>query len=69
MPFLMGFARVLGGFYHLKAAGVEDDNGPRTKLAEFYIRRILPEAISFLVAAKSDPNEIYNFSVDELVGS
>jgi hypothetical protein len=38
-------------------------------LAEFYIRRILPEAISFLVAARSDPNEIYNFSVDELVGS
>ena len=69
MPFLMGFARVLGGFYHLKAAVVEGDNGPRTKLAEFYIRRILPEAISFLVAAKSDPNEIYNFSVDELVGS
>ena len=69
MPFLMGFARVLGGFYHLKAAVVEDDNGPRTKLAEFYIRRILPEAISFLAAAKSDPKEIYNFSVDELVGS
>jgi hypothetical protein len=69
MPFLMGYARVLGGFYHLKAAVVEGGSGPRTKLAEFYIRRILPEAMSFLAAAKSDPDEIYNFSINELVGS
>ena len=69
MPFLMGFARVLGGFYHLKAAVVEGGSGPRTKLAEFYIRRILPEAMSFLAAAKSGPEEIYNFSINELVGS
>ena len=69
MPFLMGYARVLGGFYHLKAAVVEGGSGPRTKLAEFYIRRILPEAMSFLAAAKSGPDEIYNFSINELVGS
>ena len=69
MPFLMGYARVLGGFYHLKAAVVEGGSGPRTKLAEFYIRRILPEAMSFLAAAKSGPEEIYNFSINELVGS
>ena len=69
MPFLMGYARVLGGFYHLKAAVVEGGSGPRTKLAEFYIRRILPEAMSFLAAAKSGPDEIYNLSINELVGS
>ena len=69
MPFLMGYARVLGGFYHLKAAVTEGGTGSRTKLAEFYIRRILPEAMSFLAAARSNSEEIYNLSIDELVGS
>ena len=69
MPFLMGYARVLGGFYHLKAAVTEGSTGSRTKLAEFYIRRILPEAMAYLAAARINSEEIYNLSIDELVGS
>ena len=43
VPFLRGFARVLGGHYHLSAALHGDKN--REKLARFYINRILPEHV------------------------
>ncbi|MDG1431000.1 MAG: acyl-CoA dehydrogenase, partial [Paracoccaceae bacterium] len=42
VPYLTGFARVLGGYYHMLAAEAETGNGSRTKLARFYINRLLP---------------------------
>jgi alkylation response protein AidB-like acyl-CoA dehydrogenase len=66
VPFLRAFARVLGGHYHLKAAIAEDGEGKRTKLAIFYIRRILPEHGSLLAQARLGASDLYAFSADEL---
>ncbi len=54
VDYLMGFARVLGGFYHLKAA-LADPDGHRAKLAHFYMTRLLPHHAGHLVAAMSGP--------------
>src|SRR6056297_1042353 len=55
VPFLRAFARVLGGHYHLAAAMAEtaagQDNGPRTRLARFYLTRLLPEHAGLLAHA------------------
>ncbi len=57
MDYLMGFSRVLGGYYHLRAA-VAEGGGPRTDLAKFYIARLLPFAKANLAAAKAGPSSI-----------
>ena len=47
-PFLMGMARVLGGYYHLKAA----QHGPaRARLAAFYVTRMMPDYAGHLAHA------------------
>ncbi|MGH1454632.1 MAG: acyl-CoA dehydrogenase [Paracoccaceae bacterium] len=66
VPFLRAFARVLGGQYHLVAAMTEDGNGPRTKLARFYINRLLPEHEGLLTHARAGAGDLYDFSLDEL---
>ncbi|MBU2867712.1 acyl-CoA dehydrogenase [Pacificibacter marinus] len=66
VPFLRAFARVLGGHYHLKAAIAEKDEGKRTKLAAFYMRRLLPEHGALLAQARLGAADLYAFSMDEL---
>ncbi|WP_163848966.1 acyl-CoA dehydrogenase [Pseudooceanicola aestuarii] len=67
MPYLMGFARVLGGYYHLKAAMAEaETDGPRTRLARFYIKRLLPQHQSYLAEAVEGAADLYALSVEEL---
>ncbi|WP_323784808.1 acyl-CoA dehydrogenase [Thalassovita sp.] len=66
VPFTRAFARVLGGHYHLKAAMVEGGEGARSKLARFYIRRLLPEHESLLAHAMAGADDLYAFSLDEL---
>ncbi|WP_276718393.1 acyl-CoA dehydrogenase [Pseudooceanicola nitratireducens] len=66
VPYLMGFARVLGAHYHLKAALAEGDNGPRTRLARFYITRLLPEHIGHLAHATCGAEDLYALTTDEL---
>ena len=66
VPYLAGFARVLGGYYHLIAAQAEGGDGPRTKLATFYINRLLPEYIGLFEHAKQGAEDLYAFSIDEL---
>ncbi len=66
MPYLLGVARVLGGHYHLKAALAEDGNGPRTKLARFFLARLLPEAEAHLSAAVLGAEDLYALSAEEL---
>ncbi|PYC47799.1 acyl-CoA dehydrogenase [Litorivita pollutaquae] len=61
-----GFARVLGGYYHLKAALAETGTGARTKLARFYITRLLPEHASLLETAMQGAEDLYALSLDEL---
>ena len=65
-PFLKAFARVLGGHSHLKAAMAEGGAGPRTKLARFYIRRLLPEHEAALTHAMAGADDLYAFSLDDL---
>jgi hypothetical protein len=66
VPFLMAFGRILGGYYHLKAALAEGGEGPRSKLARFYIRRLLPQHASYLEHARAGSDDLYAFSLEDL---
>ncbi|MDA5558311.1 acyl-CoA dehydrogenase [Shimia sp. MMG029] len=66
VPFLRGFARVLGGYYHLRAAIAEGGEGPRSKLAKFYIKRLLPEHAGVLAHAMEGASDLYALSPEEL---
>lgn len=66
VPFLKGFARVLGAHFHLRAALGEADYGARTKLARFYITRMLPEHVGLLAHAVRGAEDLYAISVDDL---
>jgi acyl-CoA dehydrogenase len=70
VPFLRAFARVLGGHYHLAAAMAEaaagQDNGPRTRLARFYLTRLLPEHAGLLAHATAGADDLYALSPDDL---
>jgi acyl-CoA dehydrogenase len=66
VPFLRAFARVLGGHYHLKAALAEGNEGPRVKLARFYINRLLPDHTALLAQAMAGAEDLYAMSAAEL---
>ena len=59
VPYLRGFARVLGGYYHLCAAAHEKGDGARTKLATFYIHSLLPEYSGLLAQAMQGADDLY----------
>ncbi|WP_171211735.1 acyl-CoA dehydrogenase [Ruegeria sp. HKCCA5426] len=65
VPYLHAFARVLGGHYHLKAALAEPE-GPRFKLARYYVNALLPEFAGLLAQAQNGADDVYALSVDEL---
>jgi alkylation response protein AidB-like acyl-CoA dehydrogenase len=67
VPFLNAFARVLGGYFHLKSAIKEGHMGQRTKLARFYIFNLMPEYIGLLHQAKQGCEDLYSFSANELL--
>lgn len=67
VPFLRAFARVLGGYFHLRASLAEGGNGPKTKLARFYIMSLLPEHQGLLVQARQGAAALYELSTDELL--
>ena len=66
VPFLRAFARILGAHYHLRAAVAEGGEGARTRLARFYIRRLLPEVDGLLAHAMAGADDLYDISVDEM---
>jgi alkylation response protein AidB-like acyl-CoA dehydrogenase len=66
VPFLMSFARLIGGHAHLAAARVEGGHGPRTALARFYIMRMLPEHAALAAHAVQGDEGLYDLSPDEL---
>lgn len=68
VPYLRAFARVLGGYFHLKSAIAEGGAGPRTRLADFYISRLLPEHASLLAHARQGAAGLYALSIDDLTG-
>ncbi|MFD1159192.1 acyl-CoA dehydrogenase [Roseovarius aestuarii] len=66
VPFLKAFARVLGGHFHLSAAIAEKGSGPHSKLARFYIERLLPEHMGLLAHATAGAEDLYALSVEDL---
>ena len=66
-PFLRAWARVLGAYFHLRASLAEGGQGTRTKLARFYVGRLLPEHIGLLHAARQGAEDIYAFSPEDLL--
>ena len=64
VPYLGGFARVLGGYVHLKAA-MADTGSTRKKLARFYIKRLLPEHTGLLAEAQVGAEDLYDLTDDE----
>ena len=68
VPYLRGFARVLGGYYHLCAAAHEKGDGARTKLATFYIHSLLPEYSGLLAQAMQGADDLYALDLEELDG-
>lgn len=65
-PYLHACARVLGGHFHLVAALAENGDGPRTRLARFYITRLLPEHTGLLVQATAGAEDLYALSDQDL---
>lgn len=65
VPFLRGFARVLGAHCHLAAAMAEGGNGPRARLARFYILRLLPEYGAYLAHATAGATDLYALTPED----
>ena len=64
VPYLMGFARVLGAIYHLRAA---QSGGVRPMaLARFYLDRLLPEAAGHFAQACHGAKGLYDLSAEDL---
>lgn len=66
VPFLTAFGRVLGGHYHLKAAMADGGAGTRTKVARFYVNRLLPQFSGLLEHATAGAADLYDITTDEL---
>ncbi|MFC2966597.1 acyl-CoA dehydrogenase [Acidimangrovimonas pyrenivorans] len=67
VPFLRAFALVLGAHYHLRAAVAEGtQGGPRTRLAAFFIKRLLPEHAALLAHAREGAADLYALSPEDL---
>jgi hypothetical protein len=65
VPYLRATARVLGGHYHLKAALAAPDTA-RVALAQFYIKRLLPEHAALLTQVREGADGLYALSPDDL---
>jgi acyl-CoA dehydrogenase len=65
VAYLNAFARVLGAHYHLIAA-LADPDGPRAKLARYYITARLPEYAGLLDQAQIGAKDLFALSADEL---
>ncbi|MCZ4262503.1 acyl-CoA dehydrogenase [Limimaricola sp. G21655-S1] len=65
MPYLRGFARLLGAHYHLRAA--QAGEGRRRRLASFYVERMLPEQAAHLAALRAGPDCVMALDAEDLV--
>lgn len=64
VPYLRAFARVLGGHAHLCAAMSGDES--RTRLATFYIKRMMPEHTGLLAHAREGADDLMAITADDL---
>ncbi len=67
VPYLKLFARVLGGYYHVKAACAAGLDSPRGKLARIYVQRLLPEHASLAQHVRQGAEDLYALSAEDLV--
>lgn len=65
VPYLRAFAHVLGGHFHLMAAMAEGEDGPRNRLAHFYIKRLLPEAYAHIAHATAGDSDLYAMPAED----
>ena len=65
IPYLRGFARILGAHFHLMAAQAEGGDGARTRLARFFITRLLPEHAGHLAHATAGANDLYALTPED----
>lgn len=66
VPFLKAFALTLGSHAHLKAAMVEGGAGPRTRLARFYIKRLLPEHVALVQHTREGSEDLFAVTAEDL---
>jgi len=67
VPYLRGFALVLGAHFHLSAAMAEGTTGPRRALARVAIKRLLPEHAALFAQMREGADDLYALSPDDLV--
>lgn len=67
VPYLRLFARVLGAYYHLRAAKASGLDSARGRLATAYIQRLLPEHVGLAVHARQGASDLYALSEEDLV--
>ncbi|MEE4189793.1 MAG: acyl-CoA dehydrogenase, partial [Roseobacter sp.] len=65
VPYLRAFARVLGGYMHLRAA-LAAPGSPRVALARFYMGRLLPEHTGLLAHAQAGAADLFAVNPDDL---
>ena len=68
VAYLRAFARILGGCFHLKSAVVEGGAGARTRLAKFYIKRLMPEYAARLAEVREGSADLYAITPEDLAG-
>ena len=66
VPYQRAFSRVLSGHFHLKAAMAESGKGARSRLAKFYIMRLLPEYSALLEHATQGAEGVYAITPADL---
>lgn len=66
VSYTKAFARVLGAHFHLMASLTEHAKGPRTALAEHYVKRILPEHVALLSIVKEGSAGLFDLSPEDL---
>jgi len=67
VAYLRAFARILGAYFHLRAAHAETGEGQRTRLARFYMNSLLPEYIGLLAQASQGADDLYAIKAEDLV--
>ncbi|PZX19567.1 hypothetical protein LX81_00023 [Palleronia aestuarii] len=67
MPYLRGFALVLGAGHHLRSARLGD--AARGALAAFYVERLLPAHAGLLAHARQGADGLYALSLDDLAAA
>jgi acyl-CoA dehydrogenase len=69
VAYLRAFARVLGAYFHLKAALAAPDDSTRLGLARVFVTRILPEYTGLLAQVRAGAAGLFTLSDDDLAAA